>query len=197
MPPKHAYRSGQAPLGSVEGYIRQLIGWRDYIWHVYWHFGRGYRRRNALEAHGRLPKWFADLDSDAVEARCLKDVLAASARSRLGAPHSAADGVVQLRTAARLEPGRGHRLVSPLLRRRLRMGDGCQRGRHVPARRRRTDGDQAVHLRRRLHQSDERLLRGMQIPARASGSAIGHAHSPAATGRFWTATPNTLPTTNG
>jgi deoxyribodipyrimidine photolyase-related protein len=71
-----AYRSGHAPLGSVEGYIRQLIGWRDYIWHVYWHFGRGYRRRNALEAHGRLPKWFAELDSDAVDAHCLKDILA-------------------------------------------------------------------------------------------------------------------------
>ena len=71
-----AYRSGQAPLASVEGYIRQLIGWRDYIWHVYWHFGRGYRRRNALQAHARLPKWFADLDADAVDAHCLKDVLA-------------------------------------------------------------------------------------------------------------------------
>jgi deoxyribodipyrimidine photolyase-related protein len=70
-----AYRSGDAPLASVEGYIRQLIGWRDYIWHVYWHFGTGYRRRNALKAHARLPKWFADLDADALDARCLKDVL--------------------------------------------------------------------------------------------------------------------------
>ncbi len=71
-----AYRAGHAPLGSVEGYIRQLVGWRDYIWHVYWHFGPGYRRRNALQAQGRVPKWFAELDADAVDARCLKDVLA-------------------------------------------------------------------------------------------------------------------------
>jgi deoxyribodipyrimidine photolyase-related protein len=71
-----AYRSGKAPIGSVEGYIRQLIGWRDYIWHVYWHFGKAYRRRNALDAHARVPKWFADLDADAVDAHCLKDVLA-------------------------------------------------------------------------------------------------------------------------
>jgi deoxyribodipyrimidine photolyase-related protein len=71
-----AYRSGDAPLGSVEGYVRQLIGWRDYIWHVYWHFGRGYRRRNEFKARERLPRWFADLDADAVEANCLRDVLA-------------------------------------------------------------------------------------------------------------------------
>lgn len=71
-----AYRAGAAALNSVEGYIRQLIGWREYIWHVYWHFGPDYRHRNALEARAGLPDWFADLDADAVEARCLKDVLA-------------------------------------------------------------------------------------------------------------------------
>ena len=71
-----AYRRGNAPLGSVEGYIRQLIGWRDYIWQTYWHFGRAYRRRNALAAHAALPRWFADLNSDAVQARCLRNVLA-------------------------------------------------------------------------------------------------------------------------
>jgi deoxyribodipyrimidine photolyase-related protein len=73
---EQAYRSGHAPLASVEGYIRQLIGWRDYIWHTYWHFGEAYRRRNALAAHTRIPDWFSDLDADAVEARCLQDVLA-------------------------------------------------------------------------------------------------------------------------
>jgi deoxyribodipyrimidine photolyase-related protein len=71
-----AYRRGHAPLASVEGYIRQLIGWRDYIWHTYWHFGHAYRHRNALAARSALPRWFADLDPDAVQARCLKDVLA-------------------------------------------------------------------------------------------------------------------------
>jgi deoxyribodipyrimidine photolyase-related protein len=70
-----AYRAGQAPLAGVEGYIRQLVGWRDYIWHIYWHTGPGYRRRNALAARERLPRWFAELDADAVEARCLRDVL--------------------------------------------------------------------------------------------------------------------------
>jgi deoxyribodipyrimidine photolyase-related protein len=71
-----AYLGGRAPLASVEGYIRQLIGWRDYIWHTYWHFGPAYRRRNALAARSALPRWFAELDADAVQAHCLKDVLA-------------------------------------------------------------------------------------------------------------------------
>ena len=71
-----AYRSGAAPINSVEGFVRQLIGWREYVWHVYWWGGRGYRRRNALHAQGSLPAWFADLDADAVDARCLRTVLA-------------------------------------------------------------------------------------------------------------------------
>ncbi|MGI8334566.1 cryptochrome/photolyase family protein [Actinomadura scrupuli] len=43
-----AYRQGTAPLPSVEGYIRQVMGWRDYVWHLYWHFGPDYRARNAF-----------------------------------------------------------------------------------------------------------------------------------------------------
>ncbi|WP_298807015.1 cryptochrome/photolyase family protein [uncultured Pseudokineococcus sp.] len=72
---ERAYRDGDAPLASVEGYVRQLIGWRDYIWHVYWYAGSDYTRRNALEAHEPLPQWFWDLDADAVEARCLSHAL--------------------------------------------------------------------------------------------------------------------------
>ena len=71
-----AYRSGDAPLASVEGFVRQLIGWRDYVWHLYWHFGPEYRYRNALRARTPLPDWFTALDADAVRARCLSDALA-------------------------------------------------------------------------------------------------------------------------
>jgi deoxyribodipyrimidine photolyase-related protein len=71
-----AYRSGAAPLNSVEGYVRQLIGWRDYVWHIYWFTDDEYRDRNALEATGSIPDWFADLDADAVTANCLAHVLA-------------------------------------------------------------------------------------------------------------------------
>ncbi|MFC6081779.1 cryptochrome/photolyase family protein, partial [Sphaerisporangium aureirubrum] len=66
-----AYRDGRVPAASAEGFIRQLIGWRDYMWHLYWHFGEHYRELNRLGARAPLPEWFAELDAGAVEARCL------------------------------------------------------------------------------------------------------------------------------
>jgi (6-4)DNA photolyase len=44
--------------------------------HLYWYFEPGYRASNELRARHELPAWFATLDADAVEARCLSDVLA-------------------------------------------------------------------------------------------------------------------------
>src|SRR5919107_446950 len=51
-----AWRDGSVPLPSAEGYVRQVMGWREYMWHLYWHFG------------------------DATQARCLSDVLDGLAR---------------------------------------------------------------------------------------------------------------------
>ncbi|MDI1466124.1 cryptochrome/photolyase family protein [Catellatospora sp. KI3] len=73
---EHAFRQGRVPPASAEGFIRQLVGWRDYIWHLYWYLGERYPRANRLHARRTLPRWFAGLDADAVEARCLSDVLA-------------------------------------------------------------------------------------------------------------------------
>ncbi|PRY43216.1 deoxyribodipyrimidine photolyase-related protein [Geodermatophilus tzadiensis] len=63
------------PLNSVEGFVRQVMGWRDYIWHTYWHFGRHYRHANVLRATEPVPAWMADLDDTAVDAACLSGVL--------------------------------------------------------------------------------------------------------------------------
>ncbi|MTD13826.1 cryptochrome/photolyase family protein [Nakamurella sp. YIM 132087] len=71
-----AYRAGRVELASAEGFVRQVIGWREYVWQLYWHFGPDYRHRNEHGATGPLPRWFARLDADAVQARCLSDVLA-------------------------------------------------------------------------------------------------------------------------
>jgi deoxyribodipyrimidine photolyase-related protein len=74
-----AYASGSAPLASVEGFVRQVMGWRDYVWHLYWHFGDDYRKRNVLAARRKVPDWFADLDGTATRARCLSHTLDAVA----------------------------------------------------------------------------------------------------------------------
>ena len=43
-----AYLAGEAPIASVEGFVRQVIGWRDYVWHLYWHFAGELPARNEL-----------------------------------------------------------------------------------------------------------------------------------------------------
>ena len=73
---QQAYRDGTAPLAAVEGFIRQILGWREYMWHLYWHFGADYTSaNNELQAHTPLPDWWKDLDADAVTARCLHAAL--------------------------------------------------------------------------------------------------------------------------
>ncbi len=70
-----AYRRHDAPLAAVEGFIRQILGWREYMWHLYWHFGPGYARNNELQARTALPAWWRELDADAVTAECLRHAL--------------------------------------------------------------------------------------------------------------------------
>jgi deoxyribodipyrimidine photolyase-related protein len=72
---ERAYRDKAAPLAAVEGFIRQILGWREYMWHLYWHFGPDYTENNELSATRRLPAWWADLDADAVTAACLHSAL--------------------------------------------------------------------------------------------------------------------------
>lgn len=74
-----AWRDGQAPLNSVEGFIRQIAGWREYVWQLYWSFGEDYRNSNVLRHTTELPGWWNDLDADDVRARCLHSVLAQGA----------------------------------------------------------------------------------------------------------------------
>ncbi len=70
-----AHTAGDAPLASVEGFVRQVLGWREYVWHLYWHLGAGYLEANELSAHAPLPDWLVNLDGDAVTAACLSDAV--------------------------------------------------------------------------------------------------------------------------
>lgn len=73
---ERAYHDGTARLASVEGFVRQVLGWREFVWQLYWRFGRGYTRHDRLGARTPLPDWWSDLDAGAVTARCLSSALA-------------------------------------------------------------------------------------------------------------------------
>lgn len=67
-----AYRSGAAPLNSVEGFVRQIIGWREFIRGVYWREGPEYAERNHLGEQGRLPRFYWTGES---ELRCVEQAV--------------------------------------------------------------------------------------------------------------------------
>jgi len=70
---EQAYRGGLAPLASVEGFVRQILGWREYVRGIYWTQMPGYLERNALDAQEDLPAWYWTGDTDMA---CLRDALA-------------------------------------------------------------------------------------------------------------------------
>jgi deoxyribodipyrimidine photolyase-related protein len=53
-----AYDEGRIPIASAEGFIRQVIGWREYVWGVYWLWMPDYRSRNVLGADRPVPPAF-------------------------------------------------------------------------------------------------------------------------------------------
>ncbi len=67
-----AYRAGRIPIASAEGFIRQVIGWREYVWGVYWLWMPEYRRANVLDAHRPLPPVFLGAPT---RMRCVASVM--------------------------------------------------------------------------------------------------------------------------
>jgi deoxyribodipyrimidine photolyase-related protein len=59
-----AHAQGQAPLASVEGFVRQILGWREYVHGIYWTEGPDYLERNALAAGQALPGFYWTADTD-------------------------------------------------------------------------------------------------------------------------------------
>ncbi|WP_375392901.1 cryptochrome/photolyase family protein [uncultured Sphingomonas sp.] len=66
------YCAGRAPLNSVEGYIRQIIGWREYMRGVYWREGPDYVHRNHLRHTRNLPAWYWTGETD---MHCLREAI--------------------------------------------------------------------------------------------------------------------------
>ena len=71
-----AFHAGRVPINSVEGFIRQIIGWREFIWNTYWKWMPDYPDLNALDATLPLPPLFTDPSKTKMNclSSCVSDV---------------------------------------------------------------------------------------------------------------------------
>ncbi|MDZ7688441.1 MAG: cryptochrome/photolyase family protein [Halobacteriales archaeon] len=67
-----AYHEGDAPLNSVEGFVRQVVGWREYMRHVYRRHGDELHDTNTLDATRPLPSLYYDAETG---MECLRTVV--------------------------------------------------------------------------------------------------------------------------
>ncbi len=69
---ERAYFDGRAPINAVEGFIRQIIGWREYMRGIYWHAGPNYVDSNFFENARPLPRFYW---SGKTDMNCLSAVI--------------------------------------------------------------------------------------------------------------------------
>jgi deoxyribodipyrimidine photolyase-related protein len=67
-----AWRAGHCPLAAAEGFIRQILGWREYVRGLYWREMPDYATANALNAQRHLPDFYWTGDTDMT---CLKSAI--------------------------------------------------------------------------------------------------------------------------
>jgi deoxyribodipyrimidine photolyase-related protein len=68
-----AFNTGRIPIESAEGFIRQIIGWREYVNGMYWFLGPNYRERNQLYANRNLLPLFTDPNK--TQMNCIKETV--------------------------------------------------------------------------------------------------------------------------
>lgn len=66
------WQAGKVPINAAEGFIRQIIGWREYVRGIYWREGPDYAHRNALAASRALPDFYWTGQTD---LNCLKQAI--------------------------------------------------------------------------------------------------------------------------
>ena len=69
---EQAYNSGAAPLSAVEGFIRQILGWREYVRGIYWMKMPAYAALNQMNAVEPLPAFYWTAETDLV---CLRQAI--------------------------------------------------------------------------------------------------------------------------
>ena len=67
------YEKGAAPLNAVEGFIRQIIGWREFVRGIYWREGPDYVKANFFKADRKLPDFYWTGETDMA---CLRAAIA-------------------------------------------------------------------------------------------------------------------------
>ena len=73
-----AYRAGAVQINAAEGFIRQILGWREYVRGIHWIAGPDYTARNHLSATRDLPDFYWTGDTD---LRCLSEAIGATKRN--------------------------------------------------------------------------------------------------------------------
>ena len=69
---ERAWQDGRCDISAAEGFIRQVLGWREYVRGIYWYAMPEYARRNSLKAKRPMPEWFWD---GATDMRCMEVAL--------------------------------------------------------------------------------------------------------------------------
>ena len=67
-----AHDKGHAPLQAVEGFVRQILGWREYVRGIYWTHMPDYAERNTSNAHAHLPSFYW---TGKTEMACMRDAI--------------------------------------------------------------------------------------------------------------------------
>lgn len=67
------FGKGDIPIASAEAFIRQIIGWREYVNGMYWFLGEEYRDNNQLNAKLELPQFFRN--SGQTQMNCMRNVI--------------------------------------------------------------------------------------------------------------------------
>ena len=67
-----AFQDGKAPINAVEGFIRQIIGWREYVRGIYWMVGDDYVNKNGFNAKRSLPHFYWSADT---KMKCVASVV--------------------------------------------------------------------------------------------------------------------------
>jgi len=165
-----AYRRGAAPLASVEGFVRQIVGWCEFVRGLYWTHMPDYLEANSLDAHQALPDFFWTGETD---MRCLAETIGQTLE------HGYAHHIQRLmitrpvRTAPRRRSAPSPRMVPGRLRGCGRMGRAAERPGDVPVRRWGADGVQALCGKRQVHSTHEQLLRALPLRPERGNRQVG------------------------